>query len=57
MPQAVMQDLSQGLFAEGGDGINFIVDSGASITLTFGARTLLKALLNQDSSCNGHWTC
>jgi len=37
-----MQDF---LFGEGGDSINFIIDSGASITSTFGAKDFVESSL------------
>jgi len=40
-----MQDLPQGLFGEGGDSINFIIDSGASVTSTFGAKDFVESSL------------
>jgi len=52
--KVVMKDIPQGLLGQGGDSINFIVDSGASMTSTFDTkRTLLKALFDRPPVLTG----
>jgi len=43
--KAVMEDIPQGLLGQGGDSINFIVDSGASMTSTFDVKDFVEGSL------------
>jgi len=43
--KAVMEDIPQGLLGQGGDSINFIVDSGASMTSTFDTKDFVEGSL------------